>query len=338
MSKKREKRPPWEQPGWADEIEDWIQTKLVEQGLRQKGPITEVKYRPWSAVLRIPTIAGDYYFKASLPVLTHEVPVTIALSQWRPDLMLPILAADPERGWLLLPDGGTILRSIITERNDYKFWEKLLPVYAEFQLEMAGRVPELLALGEPDRRLARLPSLYKMLLEDRRILRINQDKGLTATEYRALQDLSPHFEHLCQELASYHIPESLHHGDFHDGNIFFQDGRYVIFDWGDSAVSHPFYSLRNTFVSLYFTLNIDDGAPELHRLRDIYLEGWSDFGSPARLRKAFKLAQRLAAVSGALVWHRIISAQEGSAWEDYAEPVPSLLREFLEFSNEVSET
>jgi aminoglycoside phosphotransferase (APT) family kinase protein len=122
----------------------------------------------------------------------------------------------------------------------------------------------------------------------------------------------------------------LNHGDFHDNNIFFQDGRFLIFDWGDCTVSHPFYSLRTTFVSLYWSLNLDEGSPELDRLRDIYLEPWSTFEPTERLLEAFKLSQRLAAVNGALVWHRILSRTEGPAGEEFVGYIPSLLREFLE--------
>ncbi len=329
----QDSQPPWQKPGWKEETKQWIQAELTRQGLRINGPITEVKYRPWSAVLQIPTTGGNVSFKASLPIVKHEVAVTIALSQWRPDCLLPVLAANPERGWLLLPDGGTTLRDVIRENGDHSYWEQVLPHYAEFQIEMAGRVPELLALGEPDERLSALPGQFERLLEDKRMLRLNQEKGLKDEEYGRLQALVPEFGRLCQELASYHVAESLNHGDFHDGNIFYQDGRFLIFDWGDSTISHPFYSLRTTFVSLYWSLDIDEGSPELDRLRDIYLEAWTGYEPAERLREAFKLSQRLAAVNGALVWHRILSKLEGAAREEYAVPVPALLQEFLELGD-----
>jgi RIO-like serine/threonine protein kinase len=63
--------------------------------------------------------------------------------------------------------------------------------------------------------------------------------------YRRLRDLAPHVETLCAELSSYNVPASLHHGDLHDGNIFVRDGGFLFFDWGDSSVTHPFFSLRD---------------------------------------------------------------------------------------------
>lgn len=59
----------------------------------------------------------------------------------------------------------------------------VLPRYAELQMDMAMSVPELLALGVPDRRLSVLPSLYESLLTDVAVLRIDQPLGLTSAQY-----------------------------------------------------------------------------------------------------------------------------------------------------------
>lgn len=44
-------------------------------------------------------------------------------------------------------------------------WLRLMPVYAELQIEMAEHAPGFLALGMFDRRLAHLPRLYAELIE-----------------------------------------------------------------------------------------------------------------------------------------------------------------------------
>ena len=325
---------PWSQPGWLKEARAWIQEKLEAQGLSLSGAIEQPHIRPWSTVLRVPTPSGDVYFKATLPRLKHEVAVTAALAEWRPDCVLPVLAVDLERGWMLQPDGGTTLRELVRESGDFRHWDSVLPFYARFQIEMVDHVTRLLALGEPDRRLEALPSQYEVLLEDKEMLRIDRENGISSAEYGRLRALAPRVAHMCEELASYRVPETLNHGDFHDANIFVQDGRQLFFDWGDSAISHPFYSLRTTFVSLYYSLQIDEGAPEHDHLRDVYLAAWEGYEPPHRLRAAFKLAQRLAAVNGALGWYNVLSRLHEAAKEEYAVPVPALLREFLEMGNE----
>jgi Ser/Thr protein kinase RdoA (MazF antagonist) len=188
----------------------------------------------------------------------------------------------------------------------------------------------------PDRRVSVLPGLYEKLLADVGALRIDQPPGLTREQYRLLLDLSQRVVELCAQLVQYHIPETLNHGDFHDGNVFVRGGRFSFIDWGDSCVSHPFYSLRTVLVSAEISLGLEENSPELRPLRDAYLEPWTRYGSREDLLRALDLAGRLASINGALTWHRLVSRLEGLPREEYAEPVPALLQEFLDAENRAS--
>lgn len=325
----QDSRLPWARPGWFEQAIAWIHAELERQNIRVSGTIDQPHVRPWSTVLRVPTSEGDVYFKATMPVLAHEPALTRALSRWRPDVMLQLLATDLGRGWMLMADGGTRLREVIRADRDLRHWEALLPIYAELQIELSGRLHELLALGAPDRRLAALPAQYERLLADTTAMHIDLPRGLTSAEYGRLNELAPRFAALCEKLTGYRIPETLHHGDFHDGNIFVRDGRYRFFDWGDSCVAHPFFSLRTTFVSVEYSLGLDQGAAEFVRLRDAYLEPWTRYESREDLLAAFKLAHKVGMVNSALGWYRVVSSLEELLKEEYAEPVPALLQEFL---------
>ena len=228
-------------------------------------------------------------------------------------------------------DAGRRLREMIRPGKDIRPWLPVLPRYAEMQIGLAGHVRELLALGLPDRRLAALPSRYEALLDDTAALGVGLPDGLAEEEHRRLRDRAPRFAALCAELAGYGVPETLNHGDFHDGNIFVRDGRYHFLDWGDSCVSHPFYSLRTVLVSVELSLGLAEDAPELDRLRDAYLEPWARYGSREELLAASRLARRLAPINGALTWRLALSGLEAAARREYARPVPALLREFLEY-------
>ena len=46
--------------------------------------------------------------------------------------------------------------------------------------------------------------------------------------------------------ARFGIPETIQHDDLHDGQIFVRDDRYLLLDWGDACVSHPFFTLAVT--------------------------------------------------------------------------------------------
>lgn len=321
---------PWAQPGWSEQAAGWIGAQLAQRGIAVTGPIEQPHVRPWSTVLRVPTGAGDIYFKATTPALAHEPALTQALARWRPDCIAPLLAADLERGWMLMPDGGATLRSVIRADRDLEHWERLLPIYAGLQIDLAARRDELLALGVLDRRLAVLPARYQALLADRAALLIDQPDGLTSEEYGRLIELAPQLDALCERLAGYGLPETLQHDDFHDGNIFIRDGRYIFFDWGESGVGHPFYTLVVTLRSIAYSLELDEGAAEMARLRDAYLEPWTRYEPRARLREALGLALRVGRLCRALTWHHVVSQLDSPHREENADAVPGWLQLFLE--------
>jgi hypothetical protein len=321
---------PWTQPGWFEQASVWVHLELERQGIEVSGTIEQPHSRPWSTVLRVPTSEGAMYFKAASPVDPYEPVLLQSLARWRPEVVPEPLAVDTERGWLLMRDAGQKLRNTIRPTQDIRPWLPVLPIYAELQIEMAQRVPELLMLGVPDRRLSVLPGLYEPLLTDVDVLRIDQPLGLTSEQYRRLLDLSPRVAELCEELATHTIAETLNHGDLTDANIFARDGRFIFLDWGDSCVSHPFYSLRTVLVSAEISLGLEENSPELQPLRDAYLEPWTRYESREDLLTALDLASRLASINGALTWHRLVSRLKGLPREQYAEPVPALLQEFLD--------
>jgi aminoglycoside/choline kinase family phosphotransferase len=239
---------------------------------------------------------------------------------------------------MLMRDGGEQLRASIRPTQDVRPWEPVITRYAELQIGLAGHVSEILALGIPDHRLAALPALYVQLLNDEASLMIDQEKGSTSAEFQQLQELTPRFGQICADLAAFGIPESLNHGDFHDGNILLKNGRITFFDWGDASVTHPFVSLRTFFVSIEIALKLDDYAftPEMAGLLERYLEPWQKFASGDALLAAYRISKPVAAIVKTLAWHQTISRLVGSLREEYAWIVPELLREFMVYEKMLS--
>jgi Phosphotransferase enzyme family len=320
---------PWTQPGWFERANAWVHAELERHGIAVSGPIEQPHSYPWSTVLRVPTGIGDIFFKAVSPMHPHEPALIGALARWRPDSVPRLLSVDTERGWILMRDAGRRLRETIRPGKDMRPWLPVLPRYAEMQIGLSRRVPDLLALSVPDRRLTVLSTLYEPLLADVDVLRIDRTPGLTRAQYEHLLDLAPRVAELGGRLAENRIPETLNHGDLTDGNVFVGEGGTVFIDWGDACVSHPFYSLRTVLVSAEISLRLEENSPELYPLRDAYLEPWTRYESRTDLLEALDLSSRLASINGALTWHRLVSSLEGAAREAYAEPVPALLREFL---------
>ena len=201
-----------------------------------------------------------------------------------------------------------------------------LPVYVVIPMVL---LLGALALGALDRRLATLPGQYQQLLADTGALLIDQPEGLTSGEYERLCALAPRFAELCEKLAGYGVPETLHHDDFHDGNILVRDSRYTFADWGESCVAHPFCTLVVTLRGIAYRQGWAEGAPKLAQLRDSYLARWAGFGSQEKLLAAFALAQRVGRVCRALTWYRVVSHLEEPFKSADADAVPGWLQVFL---------
>lgn len=330
MSEMPEPTPtsPWETQEWLEESRAWIQLELDRIGLGQTGPIDQFHIRPWSTVMKIPTSDGDLYFKAASKELKHEVALTQMLKSAYPGNIPELVATDESRGWMILRDGGRPLRAALKAHPSLEHWEQVLPKYAELQIQLVDLVDRLLKAGVPDQRLVVFPNLLDRLLSEADLLRLDQEEGIGSQDLARIRPRD--VARLCSELRTFGIPDTLDHGDFHDGNIFLDHGHYVFFDWGDSVISHPFFSLRTAFVSLEYTLGMEENAPEFQRLAEVYLEAWERYEGRSRLLEAYNLARRLWALNSAFRWRRAVSPLTGDEREAYAHAVPSLLQEYLE--------
>ena len=293
---------PWSQPGWRARAQAWIE----EQVEGPAGAAEEVKIRPWSAVLRQPTASGDVYFKANLPPLANEPGLTRLLSRICPDHVLGVLADEPDEGWMLQAAGGPPLGSLLGGPDDLDRLERMLAVYAEVQVRAAGHVEELLAAGASDRRLPRLRSLFEELV---------------AEDHPRLMPLAGRLGDVAERLDAHGLPATIDHSDLHAWNVLAPGDRYIVFDWHEAAVTHPFFSM------LVATRSVDH---DHGRLVDAYLEPWGEYGSRAELRAALDLALRLGPITRALAWQRVLGglpvavagewADGVSRWLDALEP------------------
>ena len=321
----------WQDPDWRKQVNDWIHAETKRHSIQITGEIEQPHMYAWSTVLHVPTDQGTLFFKATAPETIYEAALTQALSNWYPDCMPAFVSVDAGRGWMLMRDGGEQLRASIRPTQDIVPWQPVILRYAEVQVGLAEHVTELLSLRLPDHRLSVLPGLFTQLLADEESLMIDQERGLSSAEWQEVKGKMSRFEQICADLAAFGIPESLNHGDFHDGNVLVRDGRITLFDWGDASVTHPFVSLRTFFVSIEISLNLDDYSftPEMAALLDLYLKPWQKFASKEDLLAAYRLSKPVASIVKALAWHQGITRMESSLRAEYAWIVPELMREFL---------
>jgi hypothetical protein len=132
---------------------------------------------------------------------------------------------------------------------------------------------------------------------------------LTEEEQEHLYQVAPYLKSSCFELARLGIPASIHHGDFHRGNILVNETGCTLIDWAAFVgVAHP-------FLSLWVPLSDWDISAQTI-LSESYLEVWSSFAPKEQLRHALVLAHPLAALCGAL-GHRyqIKHAHTALSWD-----------------------
>jgi Phosphotransferase enzyme family len=307
----------------------WALARLRDLGLRPRQEPRLFHRRPWSTVARLVTDDGDFYLKVSAAALAHEAGLTGALVAIRRDLLPETVAIEPRRGWMLMRDGGPTLRSVLATDPDLRHWERILPVLAELQIAAAAHVPDLLGTGALDYRLSRLPALVDGLCASPALL-VGERDGLTREEHRALRDGVAHFTALCAELSSYGPPETIHHDDFHDGNVFVARNGYRFFDWGEAGVAHPFCTMVVCLRAIAYRFGLDGDGPEVTRLLDVYLEPWAAVMDSSDTRTAFTLAQTVGTMCRALTWNRVLTGIPRDGWGEDAGAVSGWVRDYLE--------
>jgi phosphotransferase family enzyme len=271
-----------------EELQAWLGAHLAPT-----GPIELVHERPWSSVYRVRCDRGVVWCKTCAPAQAFEARLTAALAERWSDRAPTVLAHDDERAWLLIGDAGERLGL----GGDPDAWLSILPRYAELQRGEAAHRLEHLAAGVPDRALESFPALYDELLARR--------LPVSASDRACLQEFAPRFAQLVAELAASGIPETIQHDDLHGKNVYGDGRAWLILDWGDSCISHPFLTSFVTFLHLEEMSGVARDDPWLVRLGDAYLEPW---GSPGELRETFELALRLGAFAHVFKELRVLDA------------------------------
>jgi len=297
---------PWDAAGWLNRVESWVQTALGHLGLEPKGKLELVRARPWAAVARIATTAGDVWFKEPAPSLAFEPALTVAVSRRMPAFTPAVLAS--EGTWMLTRDAGRQLRAVLKNAEPAPAWDELLPLYAELQIELAEDATERIALGAPDKRPATVSAEYAGLVE-----RVGRHNNMDIERLRAL---ASELESLTDALAS-PLPATLIHEEFHETNIFVRNGRPRLLDWGEAAISHPFAGLVNTLRDIAFRRRLKPNGREMLRLRSVYLEPWTSFASPRELSELFDRGYVLGTLCRALTWDRVLTGQRPSVRDEY---------------------
>ena len=220
------------------------------------------------------------------------------------------IAIDGERGWFLTADFGDELVATM----DAPHWEGALDALVTLQRSSVATVDSLLRSGCADRR-------PNMLLSQVEEFASEGSEWLSDEMETRLRAALSRFRDLCEEIASSPIPNTLVHGDFHAENVALSGGRYLIFDWTDACIAHPFVDVAT------FLRNAEHAATEQttrERWLDNYLRGWGDFASHDVASDLFERMAPLAAMHQAITYRWLLNSldpserwQFGSALQDW---------------------
>lgn len=284
---------PWNRPGWFVETKERIRGALVRAvGAGDVGPFRQVKHWSISALIEVGTDRGTYWYKQVPAFMAHEAALTAWVAAVRPGVVLDVVACG--EAWYLA--------AAFDRPTEERTLDSPYGVLAELQVAAAGRTDELLALGCPDRR-------SPTMVDDLRALAARDDLLDAATAAR-LHEAMPRVEELVARLEASPVPSSLVHGDLHAGNWTRRgDGSWLVFDWTDGCVAHPFLDLG--------VLPRKDGELRDARLA-AYLEPWREAIGDAAVAATLEAALPLAGAFQALSYQRIVDgvdAADAASWQ-----------------------
>lgn len=208
---------PWSVLQPADE-------ELARLGRERTGEPELVRHWSMSTVLRIPTGRGPVWFKAVPPAFAHESGITRWAAAAAPEHGVDVIGSGKD--WMLteeLPDGGPMAHG------------HPLRAAARIQLASVGRTAELTAIGCPERGPERLLAEFRALAD--------RPDLLAREERRALAGALPRLSCVLRAANESEVPPVLVHGDLQKENTRWTGRSWVIIDWTDAAVAHPFAEL-----------------------------------------------------------------------------------------------
>lgn len=309
----------WSDAAWLAEAVSWMDERLAAAGAARTGAVRQPSLRPWGTVLTAPTTRGPVWLKAPGRHTAFEVALYELLGAVMPDRVLEPIATDTVRGWVLLPDGGPTVAD-----DDVDAFAMVLARYGELQRDLMSDVDILLSLGLNDMRPAAMPSRFAEALAAAKVYTAAHGTPEDRSALARTAELRPRFDGWCARLAESPVPASIDHNDLHPGNIFATGARF--YDWGDAVVSHPFASMLMALGFLHFRHGMPAGDPAVARVRDAYLEPFTDLAPRAQLAEDVELACRVGKAARALTWDRAVRAQGYEQAGEFARaPLESLL-------------
>jgi len=327
-------RPAWERPGWLTKASAWIEHELDRRDIQVTGSVQQFRVC-WhaSAILRVRTSQGYYYFKASYAKPPNETAVMLAAAEKWPDVVPRPLAADIGKNWMLTRDYGPSQEHQLKGHH----FPDIVRTMAELQIGSIDEIDEWKDLGCGPLGLDRIATYLNN--RDGLLPILGRDPGKFADdELDRLQPVIDQLSARCDRLAGFGIPDTLVHPDFRPANLYRNGDRYWVVDWADSMISHPFFSLAWFVESLEKRLgreseqlSADEVSNAVNSVVDAYLDVFSSLGSQAHLQEALVLARELTPAWNLCRWIELLPYLEADtrAFRRVDHTIRSIIRTYM---------
>lgn len=310
-----------------DDALEWVNQVLDDRGLPKVNQLNPVHDMAWSMVASITHQEGTWYFKALTPHIAYELEVTNRLSLAFPDLSGKVVAFDTDKRFLLVEDLGTNLFDYKPQSDAFLLWKQALSDYSQLQVQ-TSKLSRNEFPGLPDRTMEVIPGEALPIIE--RCVDIQPREGespITQSDVEWIKKRFNNWSDVVRDINVLPIPNSIHHGDLHGGNIAMK-AKPKVFDWGDSSWSHPFvtfYISADACIN-HFGLHDQDSYNEL---QESYLSPWLEYGSMDQLKATLEKVNRIAPLVMLLSWAYAVSNKADERSLEWESGLCTWVNEFL---------
>jgi hypothetical protein len=311
-------RPGWESAGWFKEATDWIDLELGSRNIYKMGPVSQERAGVLTKVLSIPCNTGTVYFKASQGDSPSEVAISEELAKMWPANVTELLVSDAKRNWMLMPDYKSLGYGPVPELKQ----AEAAQTFAQLLIESKDSMPLWQQLKCPDFGMGQVQA-FSENFSARATPFLAGEARLEESELETLVNYVQQWGSMCPQLSDFAIPQTLVNLDFRLANVVSNSDGYLFYDWQESVISHPFFSLLNMFDEITppdsndenFSLLESQHALAKEAIRDAYLEAFEEFESKERLLEAFSIASAIQPVVQLKRWvERLERLEPNSFW------------------------
>lgn len=311
---------------------DWAERYLADMLGAKVQSHQRLSDTPYSVVYKLDTHKAIFYLKLVPEELFIEAKILDFLNRSGCKHIPKLMTSNEQLQCFIMSScGDDTLRHRFNGIIDIESLKQGVTNYTSIQRFLENKVDALLDLGLPDWRLERFPELYHQLVQQEELL---ANDGLTKKEIARLNMLYPVCAKLCEELAEFNLPETINHCDYHENCMLIDDATKTIsiIDWGESVITHPFFSLAGILWNLAYFNNLKQSDVDYLTIQKFYFSAWQGLYKQENLLEAYAQANQLNGVYAALTYERLYSAtdkQEKKVQDENKGSIAGCLQSFI---------